>query len=150
MRTTWKPFSNKTKLTFLFSITFLFLFSGLTLAEGPPINCREDAKEIPHNYEDSCVYEANVGKVFTVDLKIRESHDDDEIIDIPYSNLRHAGAIIQIYYTVGVMGKAQWFPIPSMKGVVIMPNRLVLPIGKWKKQGLLPGTYLRVVIFKSE
>ena len=74
----------------------------------------------------------------------------DEIIDIPYSNLRHAGAIIQIYYTVGVMGKAQWFPIPSMKGVVIMPNRLVLPIGKWKKQGLLPSTYLRVVIFKSE
>ena len=29
MRTTWKPFSNKTKpLTFLLSLTFLFLFSG--------------------------------------------------------------------------------------------------------------------------
>ena len=28
MRTTWKPFSNKTKLTFLISLTFLFLFSG--------------------------------------------------------------------------------------------------------------------------
>ena len=29
MRTTWKPFSNKTKqLTFLLALTFLFLFSG--------------------------------------------------------------------------------------------------------------------------
>jgi hypothetical protein len=28
MRTTWKPFSKKTKLTFLLSLTFLFLFSG--------------------------------------------------------------------------------------------------------------------------
>ena len=28
MRTTWKPSSNKTKLTFLLSLTFLFLFSG--------------------------------------------------------------------------------------------------------------------------
>ena len=28
MRTTWKPFSKKTKLTFLFPLTFLFLFSG--------------------------------------------------------------------------------------------------------------------------
>jgi len=28
MRTTWKPFSSKTKLTFLISLTFLFLFSG--------------------------------------------------------------------------------------------------------------------------
>ena len=28
MRTTWKPLSNKTKLTFLLSLTFLFLFSG--------------------------------------------------------------------------------------------------------------------------
>ena len=85
MRTTWNLSGNKTPLTFLLSITFLFLFSGSSLAEGPPINCREDVKEIPRNYEDSCVYEANAGKVFTVDLKIRESHDDDEIIDIPYS-----------------------------------------------------------------
>ena len=28
MRTTWKPFSKKTKLTFLLSLTFLFLFGG--------------------------------------------------------------------------------------------------------------------------
>ena len=28
MRTTWKPFSKKNKLTFLLSLTFLFLFSG--------------------------------------------------------------------------------------------------------------------------
>jgi len=28
MRTTWKPFSNKTKFTFLLALIFLFLFSG--------------------------------------------------------------------------------------------------------------------------
>jgi hypothetical protein len=141
----------KTKqLTFLLALTFLYLFSSSSLAEGSQINCREDAEEIPHNYEDSCVYEANAGKVFTFDLKIKESHGDGEIIDIPYSNLRHAGAIIQIYYTVGAMGKAQWFPIPSMNGVVVMNNSLMLPMGKWKKRGMLPGTFLRVVIFKSE
>jgi uncharacterized protein len=28
MRTTWKPFSKKTNLTFLLALTFLFLFSG--------------------------------------------------------------------------------------------------------------------------
>ena len=28
MRTTWKPSSNKTPLTFLLALTFLFLFSG--------------------------------------------------------------------------------------------------------------------------
>jgi len=28
MRTTWKPFSNKIKLTFLLALSFLFLFSG--------------------------------------------------------------------------------------------------------------------------
>ena len=33
MRTTWKPFSNETKLTFLLSLTFLFLFSGSVYAE---------------------------------------------------------------------------------------------------------------------
>ena len=32
MRTTWKPFNNKTKLTFLLSLTFLFLFAGISEA----------------------------------------------------------------------------------------------------------------------
>ena len=37
MRTTWKPFSNKTKLTFLFPLTFLFLFSGFVNGEEPGV-----------------------------------------------------------------------------------------------------------------
>jgi hypothetical protein len=131
-------------------LTFVLLFITPPLAKGSPINCREDAKEVPHKYEDSCIYEANVGKVITFDMRIKESHGDEELIDIPYSNLRHAGAIIQLYYTVGVWGKAQWFPMPSMDGVVVMNNSLMLPIGKWVKRGLLPGTFIRVVIFKSE
>ena len=39
MRTTWKPLSNETKLTFLLALTFLFLFSGSSVvfasAPGP-------------------------------------------------------------------------------------------------------------------
>jgi hypothetical protein len=134
----------------LILLAFVFLFLTPPLTEGSPIDCREDAKEVPHKYEDSCIYEADAGKVVTIDIRIKESHGDEELIDIPYSNLRHAGAIIQIYYTVGVWGKAQWYPIPSMNGVVVMSNSLMLPIGKWVKQGLLPGTFIRVVIFKSE
>ena len=33
MRTTWKTFSKKTKLTFLLSLTFLFLFSGFVYGQ---------------------------------------------------------------------------------------------------------------------
>ena len=48
-----------------------------------------------------------------------------------------------IYYTVGVMGKAQWFPIPSMSGVVVMSNSLMLPIkkGRHTHGSLLGGGY---------
>jgi len=34
MRTTWKPLSNETKLTFLLALTFLFLFSGSSVVFG--------------------------------------------------------------------------------------------------------------------
>lgn len=34
MRTTWKPFNNKTKFTFLLSLTFLFLFSGSNIVNA--------------------------------------------------------------------------------------------------------------------
>ena len=83
-------------------------------------------------------------------MRIKESHGDEELIEIPYGNLRYAGAIIQIYYNVGPWGKAQWFPMSSMDGVAIMHNGFMLPIGKWVKRGLRPGNFIRVVIFKSE
>ena len=34
MRTTWESFNNKTKLTFLLSLTFLFLFSGSNIVNA--------------------------------------------------------------------------------------------------------------------
>ena len=37
MRTTWKPFSKKTKLTFLFPLTFLFLFSDFLYGAEPEV-----------------------------------------------------------------------------------------------------------------
>ena len=42
MRTTWKLFSNKTKLTFLLALTFLFLFSGSSVvyAESALLNSK--------------------------------------------------------------------------------------------------------------
>ena len=49
MRTTWKPFSKKIKLTFLFSLTFLFLFSGSVYGDdfqdGADAYKRQDYKE---------------------------------------------------------------------------------------------------------
>ena len=42
MRTTWKPSSKKTKLTFLLSLTFLFLFS-----------CLPQVKYVKDNYQHS-------------------------------------------------------------------------------------------------
>ena len=37
MRTTWKPSGNKTKLTFVLSLTFLFLFSGCSFDEDSEV-----------------------------------------------------------------------------------------------------------------
>tara|TARA_B100000686_G_scaffold305473_1_gene343939 strand:+ start:227 stop:949 length:723 start_codon:yes stop_codon:yes gene_type:complete len=49
MRTTWKSFSKKTKLTFLLSLTFLFLFSGSVYGgdfeDGSDAFPRKDYKE---------------------------------------------------------------------------------------------------------
>ena len=49
MRNTWKPFSNKTKLTFLLSLTFLFLFSGFVYGDdfqdGVDAYNKDDYKE---------------------------------------------------------------------------------------------------------
>ena len=45
MRTTWNLSSNKTKLTFLLSLTFLFLFSGSSLVfAGATINYNVKAR----------------------------------------------------------------------------------------------------------
>jgi len=43
MRTTWKPLSNETKLTFLLALTFLFLFSGSSVVFGDDLQDATDA-----------------------------------------------------------------------------------------------------------
>ena len=43
MRTTWKTIRNKTKLTFLLSLTFLFLFSGSSVVFGDDYEDATDA-----------------------------------------------------------------------------------------------------------
>jgi len=44
--------------SFILFVVALLLITA-SLAKSSPINCREDAEEIPHKYEDSCVHESN-------------------------------------------------------------------------------------------
>ena len=131
----------------------VFLVTANVWAEDiqPPVNCLEDFKEegVPYAYEDYCIYHAKVGNITTIDIKVKEE-GNELIYDIPYSNLRYAGAIVQIYYTVGVYGKSQWFLLPDSKGIVVMPNSILLPIDEWVKDGFPADSYVRVVILTSE
>ena len=135
----------------LFLITIL-LITPNTFAEDiqPPVNCLEDFKEEagPYAYEDYCIYQAEVGNITTIDIKVKEE-GNELIYDIPYANLRYAGAIVQIYYTVGVYGKSQWFLFPDSKGIVVMSNSILLPIDEWVKDGFPADSYVRVVILTS-
>ena len=136
----------------------LILLAGLLLAfDGwaedvqPPKDCYEDLAEEPleYYYEDHCIYESSVGNITTIDIRINpESHET--VYDIPYANLRHAGAIIQIYYSSGVFGKSQWMLMPGSKGIVIMPNSILLPIDKWVEDGFPIYSFIRVVILTAE
>lgn len=95
--------------------------------------------------------QSKVGKIYTFDIKITDEYanlgpEKVVIFDIPYSNLRTTGAIIQIYYSVGVVGKAQWFLLDGYDGAIIMPSSIHIPLGKWIASGLRKGYILRVVL----
>ena len=117
----------------------------------PPKDCYQDLteEEAEYYYEDFCVYESKTGNLTTIDIRVKPE-GNQEVFNIPYSSLRHAGAIIQIYYSSAVFGKSQWMLIPDSRSVYIHPNSISLPINEWVKDGLSPGVFIRVVILTHE
>ena len=128
------------------SVVFAVLLAFPSIAVGA-VDCVEDAMETPRNYEDQCSHRADVSSIYTVDVRIKQEHLNEReiIVEVPYANLRGSGAIIQLYYSLAV-GKAQWLPLPSNRGIYIMPDALLLPVGSWIDSGLLLGSYVRIVL----
>ena len=98
---------------------------------------------------------SNVGKIYTYDLTITSEHmklskDDDFIFDIPYSSIRKEGVIVQLYYSVGLVGSAQWYTLQDTNGVVLQPNSIMIPLGRWISNGLQEGYKIRIVILTTE
>jgi hypothetical protein len=106
----------------------------------------------PFKYPDACMEESMAMRMVTVDVQITKDRADEEFfsIEFRFGRIRSAGSIIQIFYTVGVMGKAQWFLLNDMGNIVVMPSSLMLPFRKWVEQGLQVGTFVRVVIIQPK
>lgn len=106
----------------------------------------------PFKYPDACKDESTPLHMVTVDLLVTEDRVNDEflLVEMPYGEIRSTGLIIQIFYTVGVLGKAQWFPLGSMRGVVVMPDTIHLPVRDWVNSGLKVGSFVRVVVIQRE
>lgn len=100
-----------------------------------------------------------VQNVYTFDIDITEEHkklaeNDTVMFDIPYDNIRTTGVIIQMFYSIGVegnslMGKSQWHIYTDTGGLILSPNVLTLPIGKWMADGLPPTYSVRIVLMTS-
>ncbi len=131
----------------LTSILFLLLLTTTTQAE-PPIDCEANQRG---PFADLCVHETSVGRMITIDLKIKEEHgrQDSIIVDIPYANIRHSGVIMQLYYN-SAMGKAQWVPLSDIGGIYLHPDTILLPVQSWIKRGLAPGRLVRIVLLFGE
>lgn len=101
-------------------------------------------------YSETCLHIGTADTIFTLDILLTEADLEEEefIVDIPYPNLRYAGAILQIYYS-GPLGKSQWIPIPNYTGVYLMPDELLLPVRRWIKNGLELNTHIRITLLLS-
>ena len=139
------------KKLILISALLLFAFNGWTEDLQPPKDCYEDLAEEPleYYYEDYCIYESRVGNITTIDIRIKPE-GNQTVFDIPYANLRYAGAIIQIYYSSMVFGKSQWILMPDSRGVYIHPNSISLPIDEWIEDGFPINSFIRVVFLTHE
>ena len=118
-----------------------------------PVDCLEDyqlffGQKDRDDYEDYCVHKASAGNIITIDVRVKEG-ENQTVFDIPYSSIRHEGIMIQVYYNAGPFGKSQWFLFPYIKGIMLMPNSITLPIKQWVSDGLTVGGWIRVVILTS-
>lgn len=91
--------------------------------------------------------------MLTVDVKLDANlgtdTEGDLIFDLPpaFANPRTQGFILQLYYG-GVVGKAQWTPLPadwSANRLFIQPGTVLLPVQWWFSRGLPNHGWLRMV-----
>ncbi len=131
----------------LTAILTLLLVATVAQAE-PPIDCKANQRG---PFADLCVHETTVGRIITIDLKIKEAHrqQDAVSVDIPYANIRRSGVVMQLYYN-SAAGKAQWLPFTNIRGIILHPNSISLPVQKWMERGLAPGRLIRVVLLFGE
>ncbi len=106
---------------------------------------------LAYEYENFSVKKNDLGSSFmyTIDLRITEDvgRESDYLVDLNYSNIREDGAIMQVFYS-NALGKAQWVPFPFPSNIYVMPNSLLLPIGRWTEHGMkTDGTWwVRIVM----
>ena len=114
----------------------------------PPIDCKTNQRG---PFADLCVHETTVGRIVTIDLKIKEEHGRTEsiVVDIPNSDIRRTGFILQLYYN-SAAGNAQWSPYRDTRGIYVFPGSIQLPVQRWIKRGLAPGQLIRVVLLFGE
>ena len=130
-------------------LTILVLLLLTTAAHAdPPVDCKDNQRG---PFADLCVHETSVGRMITIDLKIKEEHgrQDTVIIEYSYANIRRSGVIMQLYYN-SVVGKAQWVPLSDRRGIYLHPDSISLPVQRWIEQGLAPGQLVRIVLLLGE
>ena len=75
------------------------------------------------NQEDVSVSHRDIGNgcLSTIDIRMTEriANQDDLIIDYNYQSIKDEGITMNVYYAQA-MGKAQWTPFTSMRGIYIM------------------------------
>ncbi len=105
------------------------------------------------NQEDVSVSHRDIGNgcLSTIDIIMTEriANQDDLIIDYNYQSIKDEGITMNVYYAQA-MGKAQWTPFTSMRGIYIMRSSILLPTQQWIKDGMPThgNFWVRVVLMK--
>ena len=104
----------------------------------------------PYKYPDTCMTQSTSTQLITIDVRVTKERAADElfVVEVPMRAIRSAGAVVQLFYS-GVAGKSQWFVMSSMRGVVLMPNSVMLPLRKWVEHGFPVGSFVRVVVMSA-
>ena len=103
------------------------------------------------DYEDLSIRHDSISSsscLTTIDVRITEEQAKaDLMIDTTYHNPRFLGAMMQVYYTMGPFGKAQWLMFPR-NDIYVQPGTLLLPIPTWVENGMQTNGmwWVRVVL----
>ena len=108
MRTTWNLSGNKTKLTFLLSLTFLFLFSGSVyggdLLDGLDAHKRKDYKEAfrlwkPLAEQADATAQCNLGQMYRLGHGVPQDYKEA----VRWYRLSAEQGLAEAQYNLGVM-----------------------------------------------